>query len=158
MSLTAYQSFVKRVKRKNPRMSFKQIAKKWSNRRSKRKSRRTVKIVKIRRRTKMARRRKRSVRRRLQTLSPNDAALFGFGYGLVREPVNSGLKKLTGNFALNLSDELVLGGLAYLGAKKNVFGMRKAFTVVTAVEAHNLGRNVVRGGLQLYGRSQQEAL
>lgn len=106
----------------------------------------------------MARRKRHSFGKTKSSLSPNDAVLFGVGYGVVREPLNQGIKKLTGNMALNLSDEIVLGALHYFGAKQNWFGMRKLFTAGLVVEAHNLGRNISAGGLNLFGTSTTTSL
>ena len=100
----------------------------------------------------MPRKKVRRTSRSKSTLTPKDAVMYGLGYGVVRTPINDGLKKLTSNFAVNLSDELVLGGLMYFAAKKNWFGQRKLWTTGLAVEAHNFGRQVQLGGLSnLFG-------
>lgn len=124
------------------------------------KTRRKSKTVTVQRTTNkrgmrtMARRRKaRYFGKAKSTMSANDAIMFGIGYGVVRQPLNDGIKKLTGNFALNLSDEVVLGALHYFGAKGNWFGMRKLFVAGLVVEASRLGGNLSSGITGLFGTS-----
>ena len=101
----------------------------------------------------VARRRKKTYRKSRSSLSPKDAVLYGLGYGAVREPINQMVKKFTGNMALNVGDEVVLGALYYFGAKGNWFGMRKLWTTGLAVEAHNLGRSMSVGGLNFFNNN-----
>lgn len=134
------------------KIKFKTKSKKKAGRKSVRAASRAPK----RRKMKMARR-KRTVRRRAasrrrkstSTLTPKDAVLYGLGYGVVREPLNQGIKALAGNLPVigTVGDEVALGALHYFGAKGNWFGMKKLFITGLAVESHNLGRNLAGGAL-----------
>lgn len=129
------------IKDKNGRAKF--ISK---NRLSsiKSKSKRTASKTVRRSNTTMARK-KRVSRKRSASITPTKAAIGGAVYGLVREPLNNTIKGLTGNLAINLSDEIVLGVASWLIAKKTKGIVRDAAIIGVGIEAHNLSRGGLGG-------------
>lgn len=71
--------------------------------------------------------------------------LGGFGYGLVREPVNRLMKQLP--FVGTIGDELALGLVAALVRQRTSGTIKAVADAALSIESHNLGRQVSSGGL-----------
>jgi len=99
----------------------------------------------------VARKRRSFGRSSSQGLSPEKLAAYGFAYGVVREPLSRAVSGVAGNLIGGVGDEVALGVLGYLAAKKGSGIVRDAGKAMLTVEAHNLGRQVSAGGLNILG-------
>lgn len=76
-------------------------------------------------------------------MSPNSVILPAIGYGVARRYISNVVQPLTSMIPLgSYADELVLGGLGYWVAKKNLFGMRKVGMAMLTVEAFSVGNQM----------------
>jgi len=79
-------------------------------------------------------------------------------YGAVREPIANALTPLTSKIPLgDVSDEIVLGTLAYFGAKKTSGFMRNLCRSALVVESARIGESV-RKGTAFTGTGDQSSL
>lgn len=90
-------------------------------------------------------RRKRSYSRRSSFGSLGKKMVGGFGYGVVREPINQLAKKVP--FVGGFGDEVLMLGVSALLATKTSGVMRQIGNAGVYVESHNLGRNIAGGML-----------
>lgn len=82
-------------------------------------------------------------------VSPEGLILPSMAYGAVRSKASDALRPISNMVPLGgVADEIVLGGLAYLGAKKLNNKMAKDFCrAALVVESARLGEAVLNGGV-----------
>ena len=71
----------------------------------------------------------------------------GVVYGAVRQPINNFVKGLTGNMAFNLSDEIAMGLVAWLVARRSSGMVKQAALAGLAIEASRIGSSFKLGGI-----------
>ena len=80
--------------------------------------------------------------------------LTGLGYGVVRQPLSDGLRRIIpNNFISQVGDEVLLGGLAaaYTKFGKGSKKIKEITDDVTVVESARLGANLSQGAFNLAG-------
>jgi len=80
-------------------------------------------------------------------ISPGQMVVGGLVYGALRQPISNFVRGLTGNVALNLSDEVAMGLVAWLVARRSSGIVRQAALAGLAIEASRFGSSLNIGNI-----------
>jgi len=95
----------------------------------------------------MAKRKSRSSGRSSGGLSPENTLMGGLIYGAARNKISSTLRGMVGGGLGSVSDEVIMGVISYLAAKKGSGILRDAGKAGLAIEASRFSQNFSLSGV-----------